>query len=38
MPNRDDYEFEFDNEAESVLSALAFAPDDTDLDRSKYFQ
>lgn len=35
MPNRDDYEFEYDNEAESIVSLLCMNPDDGDLDRSK---
>ena len=35
MPNRDDYEYEFDNDAECVISSLFMSPDDGDLDRGK---
>lgn len=35
MPNRDDYEKEFDNDAEKLVCNLAFGPDDDDLDVCK---
>ena len=36
MPHRDDYEYEFDNDAEAVLSSLFMSPDDSDLDRGRH--
>ena len=33
MPNRDDFEYEFDNEAETVISSLFMTPDDGELDK-----
>ena len=36
MPHRDDYEHEFDNEAELVIGSLFISPDDSDLDRGKH--
>lgn len=35
MPNRDDYEKEYDNDAEKLVCNLTFLPDDDDLDACK---
>ena len=37
MPNRDDFEYEFDNGAESLISSLFTNVDDDDIDKGFYF-
>ena len=33
MPNRDDFEYEFDNDAETLVSSIFINPDDDELDK-----